>query len=428
MPLALNAVTIAAAIGIGASILHYLNSGTGGEEPHDRDDPVSTKIHPRLFSSTKIRSTVRLKELTSQTLSPAACPTAVSTIKNVPIYDCSKLDITDHASKESLMAEFYSLLLYGPGVLVLKNMYHDKSVLDTTNAVFDSLLASERAAGNKGDHFSSSSTNSRLWNSFSKHCLYSPSSFLDYYSNPYLSLISESYLGPSYRITTQLNIVHPSGPAQTCHRDYHLGFQDPSSAARFPRAMHMASQLLTLQGAIAHTDMPLLSGPTRLLPFSQLLEDGYMAHRDESFQSFFQENHVAVPLEKGDGLFFNPALYHAAGENRTVDSDRSANLVQVSSAFGKTMESVDSLPLVDATWDLLREKTSREGTSGEVVAFVQAVAEGYPFPTNLDRRPPAPGGMAPESEQGLLMRALREGWDRGSVLGELRRMREDSKA
>jgi hypothetical protein len=69
-----------------------------------------------------------------------------------------------------------------------------------------------------------------------------------------------------------------------------------------------------------------------------------------------------------------------------------------------------------------------EGESVEVRAFIAAVAEGYPFPTNLDQRPPAPGGMAPESEQQLLVRALKGGWDLGSVLEELQELQQNSKA
>ncbi|KAF4547953.1 Hypothetical protein D9617_33g038170 [Elsinoe fawcettii] len=411
---------LAAAASIGAGIMLLVNStlGSGGS---------IAPAEGRLFSLSKKRTTSELEKITSQTLSSSECPSATSIIKNVPIYDCSKLNITDPCQRETLMTEFYNMLLHGPGVLVLKNMYTDHTLLDSANSTFASIIDSERATS-KGDHFSAGATNSRVWNSFSKHCLSSPLNFLSYYSNPFLSLICESYLGPAYRITTQLNIVHPGGQAQTCHRDYHLGFQTAEQVSRWPRAMHTASQLLTLQGAVAHTDMPLLSGPTRLLPFSQHLEDGFMCYRDEAFQSFFLEKHIALPLQKGDGLFFNPALYHAAGENKTTDFDRSANLVQVSSAFGKPMESVDTLPLVEGTWDGLREKYSKEGWSQEVRSFVQAVAEGYPFPTNLDRRPPAHGGMAPESEQGLVERALEEGWERERVVGELRRMREDSRA
>ena len=39
--------------------------------------------------------------------------------------------------------------------------------------------------------------------------------------------------------------------------------------------------------------------------------------------------------------FFNPALLHGAGHNRSADVRRMANLLQVSSAFGRAMEAVD---------------------------------------------------------------------------------------
>lgn len=56
-------------------------------------------------------------------------------------------------------------------------------------------------------------------------------------------------------------------------------------------------------------------------------------------------NHVSIPLGKYDGIFFNPALLHTAVENKTKDLDRTANLLQVSTAFSKTMETVETLPL-----------------------------------------------------------------------------------
>jgi ectoine hydroxylase-related dioxygenase (phytanoyl-CoA dioxygenase family) len=240
--------------------------------------------------------------------------------------------------------------------------------------------------------------------------------------------VSEAYLGPAYRITTQLNVVKPGGKPQVSHRDYHLGFQTREDVARWPKPMHDASRLLTLQGAVAHSDMPLESGPTRLLPFSQGFEAGFMAYRLEEFDAFFLENYVALPLEKGDAVFFSPALFHAAGENQTKEFERSANLIQVSSAFGKPMESVDPVALVDKAWELIAGKFAREGMSREVEALVAAVAEGYPFPTNLDRRPPAPGGMAPESEQDVLRRGLSEGWGKEKVLEELTAMRKAGSA
>ena len=64
-------------------------------------------------------------------------------------------------------------------------------------------------------------------------------------------------------------------------------------------------------------------------------------------------------------MFFNPALFHAAGTNRSKDVRRIANLLQVSSAFGRAMESVDrlkmSLKLYPALKDLVAEQTRHRG-------------------------------------------------------------------
>ena len=125
-------------------------------------------------------------------------------------------------------------------------------------------------------------------------------------------------------------------------------------------------------------------------------------------------------------MFFNPALFHAAGENRTKDVGRSANLLQISSAFGKTMESIDSLALVERCWEGLSGKYKTEGSSAEVKAFIAALTDGYPFPTNLDKRPPAPGGLAPESEAQILTRGLQHQWDVNTVMQYVRRVREKS--
>lgn len=151
-----------------------------------------------------------------------------------------------------------------------------------------------------------------------------------------------------------------------------------------------------------------------------------MAYRIPEFQEYFLEKYVAVPLEKGDGLFFNPALFHAAGENKSADIQRSANLLQISSAFGKPMEMIDTLPLIERCWEGLERMYEREGWSEEVKAFVGNVADGYPFPTNLDRRVPETAGMAPGSEQDMLRRGLEGGWEKEKVLGELRKMKLDS--
>jgi ectoine hydroxylase-related dioxygenase (phytanoyl-CoA dioxygenase family) len=41
---------------------------------------------------------------------------------------------------------------------------------------------------------------------------------------------------------------------------------------------------------------------------------------------------------------------------------------------------------------------------------VAACAEGYAFPTNLDRDPPI-GGLAPQTQAQLMLKALAENWE-----------------
>jgi ectoine hydroxylase-related dioxygenase (phytanoyl-CoA dioxygenase family) len=48
-------------------------------------------------------------------------------------------------------------------------------------------------------------------------------------------------------------------------------------------------------------------------------------------------------------------------------------------------------------------------TPDEAGNAIAASAEGYSFPTNLDRDPPI-GGLAPETQQALFHRALVAGW------------------
>ena len=54
--------------------------------------------------------------------------------------------------------------------------------------------------------------------------------------------------------------------------------------------------MLTLQGAVAHSDMPLESGPTLYLPHSQKYQPGYLAANRPGFADYFVAHHVQLPL------------------------------------------------------------------------------------------------------------------------------------
>ena len=79
---------------------------------------------------------------------------------------------------------------------------------------------------------------------------------------------------------------------------------------------------------------------------------------------------MQIPLKKGDGLFFNPALMHGAGANTSVDVQRMVNLLQISSAFGKAMESIDQQRMQLACYDdLSKTKLSNEELSAVATAL-----------------------------------------------------------
>lgn len=344
--------------------------------------------------------------VSQQTLRQQDYPLAHSAQQNVLIYQAESLISAARDERQSVLSELHRALSSGPGVFVVKGLYRDLAAVDRSSQLFEEILRDEAASGGGGDHFARAGSNGRIWNALQKVAERDADAFIDYYGNPLLALICESWVGPGYEITAQVNQVRPGGKAQQPHRDYHLGFQSNDVVARFPLPLQILSQYLTLQGAVAHTEMPLESGPTQLLPFSHQYEGGYLAWRKPEFIEYFQQHAIQLPLNKGDGLFFNPALFHAAGNNTTADHIRTANLLQVSSSFGKTMEKVNHIKVLLSLYPALRQ---RQLETEQRHAVIAAAAEGYSFPTNLDTDPPL-GGLVPQTQQALLLQALEEGW------------------
>lgn len=349
--------------------------------------------------------------LIEQSASAQDVPNAADIAKNVPIYDMAKLRpaLEDRSSRKALMAEWAQVLRTGPGVVVLKKACTDLAAIDEATLIFERLIADEKANGGGADHFAAAGANDRLWNSLQKLCEAAPEVFLRYFASTSIDAVCEAWLGPNYQMTAQVNVVHPGGAAQQAHRDYHLGFQSAEISADYPAHVHDLSPVLTLQGAIAHCDMPLESGPTKLLPFSQAYRAGYAAWRRDDFRATFEERCIQLPLAKGDGLFFNPALFHAAGANTTTDIHRMANLMQISSAFGRALEAVDRTAMCRTLYPhALRAHASSALSGSELRSALACCAEGYSFPTSLDRDPPV-GGLAPETQLAFFQRALAEG-------------------
>ncbi|MDJ0823702.1 MAG: phytanoyl-CoA dioxygenase family protein [Paracoccaceae bacterium] len=352
--------------------------------------------------------------LISQATRSEQVPHAAEIEKNIPIYDMANLRsvLEDDRTRRGIMTEWAQVLRSGAGVVALKGAYADTTVLDEATRIYESIIAEEKqGTGGAGDHFAASGANDRIWNALQKLCEASPEGFLNYFANTSIAAVCEAWLGPNYQMTAQVNLVHPGGAAQQAHRDYHLGFQTADVSASYPAHVHDVSPILTLQGAVAHCDMPLESGPTKLLPFSQAYRPGYAAWRRDDFRALFEERHVQLPLAKGDAVFFSPALFHAAGANTSHDIHRFANLLQVSSAFGRAMETVDRDKMCKLLYPhAVRARKENRLSAAELSAAIAATAEGYSFPTNLDRDPPT-NGLAPETQAAFFKRALSENFD-----------------
>ncbi|WP_106795882.1 phytanoyl-CoA dioxygenase family protein [Rhizobium sp. H4] len=345
------------------------------------------------------------RRLAEKTTALADYPTASAVEKNILIYDSRKVMAAVTEDRRAVLAEICEAFGEGPGVILFKHAYEDTGIIDRASAIFAQIIEEQHVTSTGGgDHFAKPGANDRIWNSLEKHCLADPINF----ANAIVALAREAWLGPSYQMTAQVNRVNPGGAAQSAHRDYHLGFQSSQVIEQFPAHVHRLSPVLTLQGAVAHCDMPLETGPTLFLPHSQTYVPGYLALKRQEFRDYFEASHVQLPLEKGDVAFFNPALFHAAGTNRSTDIKRVANLLQVSSAFGRAMETVNRERMSARLFPALKTLQGRL-TPDEITNAVAACAEGYSFPTNLDRDPPL-GGLAPKTQAQLMHEALREGW------------------
>ncbi|HEX3286724.1 MAG TPA: phytanoyl-CoA dioxygenase family protein [Mycobacterium sp.] len=327
-------------------------------------------------------------------------PHAVDVRKNVLVYSSAAA-----SDRRGLQTELIRALTDGPGVVVFEDAFSG-DVIDRASEAFTAIIDAQRADGSAaGDHFGKPGANDRVWNAAQKLALHAPDVFAEYYANDTLAVVSQAWLGPRYQLTSQVNVVNPGGIQQVPHRDYHLGFVAPDDLAAYPAHLHRMSPVLTLQGAVAHCDMPIESGPTMLLPYSQRFLGGYIAFNRPEFIDYFAEHQVQVPLGKGDAMFFNPALYHGAGSNVSADIQRMANLLQISSPFGRAMEALDRTAMVRAVYPALLAMKSAGRPQHELVNAVVATAEGYAFPTNLDLDQPI-GSLAPPSQVDTVLAAL----------------------
>ena len=138
--------------------------------------------------------------LTARRVDPRDIPSAETVASNVPVYDAAALATALAAPEErmALMAEWAGILRYGAGAFVLRGACGDPDAIDAATAVYDEIIAREKAgAGGGADHFAAAGSNDRIWNSLQKLALEAPASvFVRYFACPAVDAACEAWLGP----------------------------------------------------------------------------------------------------------------------------------------------------------------------------------------------------------------------------------------
>jgi hypothetical protein len=174
--------------------------------------------------------------------------------------------------------------------------------------------------------------------------------------------------------------------------------------------VHRLSPALTLQGAVAHCDMPVETGPTLYLPHSQKYPAGYLVADRADFRAYFAEHHVQLPLTQGRRRVLQPgpAARRRAQplHRRPADGEPAAGLLGVRAGDGAGRPRPGGRRRAARAAPHAR----RGAAERQLHHVVAAAAEGYPFPADLDRTPPV-DGLAPPTRADLLAEAVRDDWD-----------------
>ena len=207
--------------------------------------------------------------LVDQTTELVDYPNAVEVQLDVVVYDSSALRtvLSSVEGRDEIEAELVHALTDGPGVAAFKGAFPDASVVDRATAAFEEIIAAEKASGGRNDHFAQAGANDRVWNALEKLAVRDPGVFVDYYGTDILALVSTAWLGPGYQIDPLRSMSSVEGEGSGSASGLPLGFLFNEVAAPYPAHMHLLSPVLTLQGAVAHSEMLVESGPTMYLPY-----------------------------------------------------------------------------------------------------------------------------------------------------------------
>ena len=163
-------------------------------------------------------------------------------------------------------------------------------------------------AGRPATTSPSAGANDRVWNALEKLAVRDPETFVDYYANDVIALVSRGLARarlPGHLAGQRRTPRRPgAGPAPR------LPPRLPGERRRsssYPTHVHLLSPVLTLQGAVAHSDMPVESGPTMYLPLLPPVRPRLpRLAAARSSASTSREHYVQLPLRQGRRRVLQP--------------------------------------------------------------------------------------------------------------------------
>ena len=349
---------------------------------------------------------------------PGDYPRAAAVRDNVLIYDAARLtaELGGEGGRRAVSGELIRALRDGPGIVAFAGAFADAGVLDAASAEFFAMIADQRAAGGTaGDHFAAAGQNDRVWNALEKLAVRAPAVFVAYYGNDIVAAGRSAWLGPGYQVTSQVNVVNPGGAAQSPAPGLPPGLPSSEQARAFPAHVHRLSPgadpagrgrahrhaasrpgrrctCRTRRSTCRVTSSRTGRSSRRTSPRTTSSCRWRRATRCSSTRRCCTPPGPTGPRTCGGWPTCSRCPRRSAGPWRAWTARR----------------------MCGAVYPALRAMRAAGAAPQAVANVIAASAEGYPFPTNLDRDQPI-GGIAPPSQAGGAQRGGQRGLAAGAA-------------
>ena len=316
-----------------------------------------------------------------------------------------------------MQAELVRALTDGPGIVVFKQRLRRPGRGRPRDGGVPGSIDAEKAAGAAGGRPLRQARRQRPGLGCAGQAgRRRPEVFADYYANDVLALVSEAWLGPDYQVTSQVNVVNPGGQAQVAHRDYHLGFMDARSRGPLPGPGPPALARRSPCRARSRTaTCPSRPARRSTCPTRSSTSPATSPSTSRSSRSTSRSTTSSCRWRRATPRSSTPpcstAPARTVSTDVTPDGQPAAGVLRVRPRHGDRRPGRDVPGRVPGA---AGEEGGRRVRQATWTTSSPPSAEGYAFPTNLDRDQPI-DGLAPQTPGRPGPPGRRRGLDPGSV-------------